>query len=125
MMTQAAVRDTTPFMFDRAAECMPRTQLAALQLDRLRKTLERAYAKVPHFRKAFDAARVKPESLKSLDDISALSFHDAKLTCATTFRLACSQCRANRCCACTPHQEPQAGRLWSAIRAATSTYGQI
>jgi phenylacetate-CoA ligase len=74
MTTQVAVRDTTPFMFDRAAECMPRTQLAALQLDRLRKTLERAYAKVPHFRKAFDAARVKPESVKSLDDIVHFPF---------------------------------------------------
>jgi phenylacetate-CoA ligase len=81
MTTQAAVRDTTPFMFDRAAECMPRTQLAALQLDRLRKTLERAYAKVPHFRKAFDAARVKPESLKSLDDIVHFPF-----TCKTDLR---------------------------------------
>jgi hypothetical protein len=71
--TQAAVRDMTPFMFDRTAECMPRTQLVALQLDRLKKTLERAHAKVPHFRNAFDAARV-PESLKSLDDLRRFPF---------------------------------------------------
>ncbi|HEY4738338.1 MAG TPA: phenylacetate--CoA ligase, partial [Xanthobacteraceae bacterium] len=75
MTTQAAVRDRTPpFMFDRGAECMPRVQLAALQLDRLKKTLERAYAKVPHFRKAFDAARVKPDSVKSLDDLRRFPF---------------------------------------------------
>jgi phenylacetate-CoA ligase len=61
-------------MFDRTAECMPRTQLAALQLDRLEKTLERVYAKVPHFRKAFDAARVTPASLKSLDDLRRFPF---------------------------------------------------
>ena len=75
MTTQAAVRDRTPpFMFDRGAECMPRVQLAALQLDRLKKTLERAYAKVPHFRKTFDAARVKPDNVKSLDDLRRFPF---------------------------------------------------
>ena len=74
MTTQAAVRDTTPFMFDRSAECMPRTQLAALQLDRLKKTVDRAYKKIPHFRKAFDAAHVKPEKLKSLDDLAHFPF---------------------------------------------------
>jgi phenylacetate-CoA ligase len=74
MTTQAAVNDTTPFMFDRTAECMPRTQLAALQLNRLKKTLDGAYAKVPHFRKSFDAARVKPEKLKSLDDLTHFPF---------------------------------------------------
>ena len=45
MTARTASRDTMTFMFDRAAECMPRTHLAALQLDRLKKTLERAYAK--------------------------------------------------------------------------------
>src|SRR6516165_8893973 len=75
MTTQAAVRDRTPpFMFDRGAECMPRVQLAALQLDRLKKTLERAYAKVPYFRKTFDAARVKPDNVKSLDDLRHFPF---------------------------------------------------
>jgi phenylacetate-CoA ligase len=75
MTTQAAVRDRPPpFMFERSAECMPRVQLAALQLDRLKKTLERAYAKVPHFRKAFDAARVTPDTLKSLDDLRRFPF---------------------------------------------------
>ena len=73
MSTPAAVRDRT-FMFDRGAECMPRAQLAALQLDRLKKTLQRAYAKVSHFRKAFDAARVTPDSVKSLDDLAHFPF---------------------------------------------------
>ncbi len=56
-MTSAA--DT--FMFDRAAETMPRADLAALQLKRLRATIERAYAKVPHVRAKLDAAGVAPE----------------------------------------------------------------
>ena len=62
------------FMFDRAAECMPRVKLAALQLNRLKKTLERAYAKIPHFRRKFDAAGVKPEHLMSLDDLVRFPF---------------------------------------------------
>lgn len=74
MPTQAAVRDKTSFMFDRTAECMPRSELAALQLERLKKTLERAYAKVSHFRKSFDAARVTPASLKSLNDLRRFPF---------------------------------------------------
>jgi phenylacetate-CoA ligase len=62
------------FMFDRAAECMPRGELAALQLERLRWTLERAYARVPQFRHKFDAAGVTPADLKSLSDIARFPF---------------------------------------------------
>ena len=62
------------FMFDRAAECMPRVKLAALQLNRLKKTLERAYARIPHFRRKFDAAGVRPEHLMSLDDLVRFPF---------------------------------------------------
>jgi phenylacetate-CoA ligase len=74
MTARTASRDTMTFMFDRAAECMPRAHLAALQLDRLKKTLERAYAKIPHFRRKFDAAGVKPEHLTSLDDLVRFPF---------------------------------------------------
>ena len=74
MTARTASRDTMTFMFDRAAECMPRADLAALQLDRLKKTLERAYAKIPHFRRKFDAAGVKPEHLTSLDDLVRFPF---------------------------------------------------
>jgi len=61
-------------MFDPAAETMPRADLDALQLTRLRQTVERAYARVPHVRAKFDAAGVKPESLKSLADIVRFPF---------------------------------------------------
>jgi len=61
-------------MFDRTAECLPRADLAALQLNRLKKTLERAYATVSHFRRKFDAADVKPEQLTSLDDLVRFPF---------------------------------------------------
>ena len=62
------------FMFDRPAECMPRAELATLQLSRLKSQLELAYAKVPHVRTKFDAAKVTPGTLKSLDDIRRFPF---------------------------------------------------
>ena len=55
MSAQTAGADTLPYMFDRAAECMPRNELKALQLSRLKSTLDRAYHKVPHYKKKFDA----------------------------------------------------------------------
>lgn len=66
--------DTLTTMFDRKAECMPRDEIAALQLARLKGTLANAYANVPHVRQKFDAAGVKPEQLKSLADIVRFPF---------------------------------------------------
>ena len=56
MSAQTAGADTLPYMFDRNAETMPRSELNALQLSRLKTTVERAYNKVPHYKKKFDAA---------------------------------------------------------------------
>src|SRR5689334_23220392 len=53
---------------------MPRRDLAALQLSRLKAQLEYAYARVPHARAKFYAARVTPDTLKSLDDIRRFPF---------------------------------------------------
>jgi phenylacetate-CoA ligase len=69
-----AVRNEDVFMFDRAAETMPRAELAALQLRRLQQTAARAYAKVPHVHAKFDAAGVKPEQIKTLADVARLPF---------------------------------------------------
>jgi phenylacetate-CoA ligase len=74
MSAQTAGADTLPYMFDRAAETMPRSELKALQLTRLKSLLERAYAKVPHYKKKFDAANVKPGDLKSLADLARFPF---------------------------------------------------
>jgi phenylacetate-CoA ligase len=62
------------FMFDRAAETMARPELEALQGKRLKETLARAYAKVPHVRAKFDAARVTPDHCKSLADLARFPF---------------------------------------------------
>ena len=66
--------NTLTYMFDRAAESMKRDDLAALQLARLRQTLDLAYNKVPHLRKKFEAANVVPEHLNSLADIVRFPF---------------------------------------------------
>jgi phenylacetate-CoA ligase len=62
------------FMFDRHAETMSRKTLSALQTERLRRTLERAYAQVPHYRRAFDAAGARPDHLRGLADLARFPF---------------------------------------------------
>jgi phenylacetate-CoA ligase len=51
-----------------------RDELAALQLERLRWSLQHAYDRVPHYRKAFDAKGVHPGDLKSLADLAHFPF---------------------------------------------------
>src|SRR5262245_2101181 len=48
-------------------------ELRALQLERLRWTLRHAYDKVPHYRKAFDAAGLRPD-VGSLADLARFPF---------------------------------------------------
>ena len=74
MSTQSAVADTPIFMFERAAETLSRSELKALQLSRLKTTVERAYNKIPHYKRKFDAAGVKPSDLKSLADLARFPF---------------------------------------------------
>jgi phenylacetate-CoA ligase len=74
MSAQPALCDNTVYMHDRAIETMPRPQLAALQAERLRRIVERAYRDVPHYRKTFDDAGVKPADLKSLADLAKFPF---------------------------------------------------
>jgi phenylacetate-CoA ligase len=51
-----------------------RAELEARQLAQLRETLERVYAHVPHYTRAFDDAGVKPDDLTSLTDLSRFPF---------------------------------------------------
>ena len=51
-----------------------RGELEALQLERLKWSLARAYDNVAHYRKKFDAAGVKPDDLKSLADLAKFPF---------------------------------------------------
>ena len=49
-------------------------ELRGLQRDRLRRSLKHAYEKVPHYKKAFDAAGVHPGDLKDLADLAKFPF---------------------------------------------------
>src|SRR5512141_2783875 len=55
-----------------------RAELQALQLERMRWSLNHAYENVPHYRNAFDAAKVKPSDLKTLADIARFPFTTKK-----------------------------------------------
>ena len=51
-----------------------RRKLRDLQLSRLKWSLKRAYEKVPHYKKKFDAAGVQPKDLKTLADLAKFPF---------------------------------------------------
>ena len=61
-------------IWDRQRECMEPSELQALQLMRLRQTLQRVYERVPFYRQSFDAAGVRPDDLHSLADIRNFPF---------------------------------------------------
>ena len=53
---------------------LPREELQAIQLKRLKETVERVYHLVPFYRKKFDEAGVKPSDVRSLEDLKKLPF---------------------------------------------------
>jgi phenylacetate-CoA ligase len=53
-------------------------ELQALQLTRLKQTLQHAYDSVPHYKQAFDAAGVHPGDLKTLADLAKFPFTTKK-----------------------------------------------
>ncbi len=55
-------------------EIASRDEISALQLERLKWSLNHAYANVPHYRKSFDAAGVHPDDLNSLADLAKFPF---------------------------------------------------
>jgi phenylacetate-CoA ligase len=60
--------------WDDKFECMPVDELQAFQLQKLRETVAWVHAKVPHYRKRLDAAGVKAEDIKKLEDVAKLPF---------------------------------------------------
>lgn len=56
------------------AERLDLGALRALQLQRLQGTLRQVYERVPHYRRAFDAAEVMPTDLTTLDDLPRFPF---------------------------------------------------
>ncbi len=61
-------------LFDIRQETLPREEMEALQLRRLRDLCDRIYANVPFYRKRFAEAGVSPADIKSLADLKLLPF---------------------------------------------------
>jgi phenylacetate-CoA ligase len=55
-------------------EKAPRAELGRLQLERLQWSLKHAYDNVPQYRKKFDAAGVKPQDCRALEDLRHFPF---------------------------------------------------
>lgn len=55
-------------------ETWSRRRIEALQSERLKETVKRVYEKVPPYRKKMDDIGLKPEDIRSLDDLSRLPF---------------------------------------------------
>ena len=67
------VRTSVPHDLE-AIERASRDELQALQLQRLRWSLQHAYEHVPHYRAAFDAKGVHPSDVSSLADLARFPF---------------------------------------------------
>jgi phenylacetate-CoA ligase len=60
-------------------ETASRDELAALQLERLKWSLNHAYTNVPFYKQSFDAQGVHPGDLKSLEDLARFPFTTKKV----------------------------------------------
>lgn len=55
-------------------ETMSRAEIEAIQLERLQETVKRVYEKVAPYRRKMEEAKVKPEDIKTLQDLRKLPF---------------------------------------------------
>lgn len=61
-------------IWNKDIETMPREKLEELQLKRLQETVNRVYENVKPYREKMDKAGIKPDDIKTLDDLSKLPF---------------------------------------------------
>jgi len=64
----------TSMIYNEEFETMPREVIKALQVKRLQQVLERVYHTVGFYKKSFDAAKIKPDDIKSIADMKKLPF---------------------------------------------------
>ncbi|KLU61239.1 phenylacetate-coenzyme A ligase [Peptococcaceae bacterium CEB3] len=79
--TKSAAQEKKCLIWDREHETMPRPELARLQLKRLQETVERCYERVPFYKEKMDALGVRPQDIRTLQDVSKLPFttkHDLR-----------------------------------------------
>jgi phenylacetate-CoA ligase len=61
-------------MFNKKIETMSHKKIQELQLKRLKETTIRVYENVPFYKKKFKDLKIKPDDIKTLDDIRKLPF---------------------------------------------------
>jgi len=61
-------------IWNKEIEQIDRKGMEAIQLERLKEVVSRAYEKVPLYKKKFDAIGLKPEHIKTLKDIELIPF---------------------------------------------------
>ena len=74
MRLSMCIKGGLTLYWNREAECMSRDRLQEVQLKRLKKTVERVYNSVPHYRRVFQAEGIEPGDIQHLDDLSKLPF---------------------------------------------------
>ena len=62
------------FIFNSKTETMPRKKIQELQIKRLKKTVHLVYENVHHYKKRFKEQGIKPEDIKTLEDVKKLPF---------------------------------------------------
>ncbi|MCX6667899.1 MAG: phenylacetate--CoA ligase [Euryarchaeota archaeon] len=62
------------FMFNKKTETMPGKKIKELQLKRLKQTVKLVYDNVPFYKRKFKGLKIKPENIKTLDDVRKLPF---------------------------------------------------
>lgn len=55
-------------------ETLPREEIREIQFKRLKKTLKHVYKNVPYYRNLFKANKIKPDDIRSLEDLRFLPF---------------------------------------------------
>ena len=66
--------DRVHLIYNPERECMSRDELHAWQSARLQETVRREYDNVPMYRARMDEKGVKPEDIRSVDDLKYLPF---------------------------------------------------
>jgi phenylacetate-CoA ligase len=66
--------EVQPMIWNDEFETLPREAIEALQLKRLRQTVERVYATVPFYRETYQKLGIRPADIKSLSDLQRLPF---------------------------------------------------
>ncbi|MDP4104897.1 MAG: phenylacetate--CoA ligase, partial [Bacillota bacterium] len=65
-------------MYNPEIETASRSEMEALQLNRLQQTVKRVYENVPFYKDKFDELGITPEEIKSIEDITKLPFTKKK-----------------------------------------------